>query len=199
MSEPSEPAYRVPGRAGTLTALDRFLQWWRISKALRHIPSGARVCDIGTYDGRLFDLGGDRIDSGVGVDPELVVSPRIGRFALRAGEFPAALEEHEVFDAITALAVLEHIPRPILQELAKDVSKRLSVGGIFIVTCPTPVVDRILNVLTALRLVKGQSLEQHYGLHPDELVPIFGTQLSLERNEPFQLGVNRLLVFRKAR
>lgn len=184
--------------AGALTWLDRLLQRWRINTALAHISAGARVCDIGTYDGTLFAIAGTRIASGVGLDPELMVGEvRSGPIQLRRGRFPADLPTFESFDAITALAVLEHIPRDGLLHLAVDVAALLTHGGRFIVTCPTPTVDRVLAVLTALHLVKGQSLEQHYGLHPDELIPIFGTHLTLTVNEPFQLGLNRLLVFVK--
>jgi SAM-dependent methyltransferase len=184
--------------AGELTWLDRALQRWRIRKALQHIRAGARVCDIGTYDGALFSQGHGTIASGVGLDPELVVSEvTTGAVQLRRGRFPVALPTPECFDAITALAVLEHIPREGLIALARDVAAHLAPGGRFIVTCPTPTVDRVLAVLTALHLVKGQSLEQHYGLHPDELIPIFGAALTLTVNAPFQLGLNRLMVFTK--
>ena len=185
--------------AGALTSLDRVLQRWRITKALAHIRDGARVCDIGTYDGTLFAIAGSRIVSGIGLDPELVVPEvRSGAIQLRRGLFPLDLPTAGSFDAITALAVLEHIPRAGLARLAADVAVHLVPGGRFIVTCPTPTVDRVLDVLTTLHLVKGQSLEQHYGLHPDELIPIFCAELGLAVNEPFQLGLNRLLVFVKA-
>jgi 2-polyprenyl-3-methyl-5-hydroxy-6-metoxy-1,4-benzoquinol methylase len=184
--------------AGELTWLDRVLQRWRISKALTHIRAGAAVCDIGTYDGTLFRVAGPRIASGVGLDPELAIEEvRAGAIQLRRGLFPVDLPTAQSFDAITALAVLEHIPRDGLVRLAADVASHLTPSGRFVVTCPTPMVDRVLAVLTALRLVKGQSLEQHYGLHPDELIPIFGAQLTLTVNAPFQLGLNRLLVFEK--
>ena len=183
---------------GELTWLDRMLQRWRITTALTQVPAGARVCDIGTYDGSLFTMANRRIAGGVGLDPELVVDEiRAGAIQLRRGLFPADLPNAESFDAITALAVLEHIPRDGLARLAIDVAAHLAPGGRFIVTCPTPMVDRILAVLTTLRLVKGQSLEQHYGLHPDELIPIFGAQLRLTVNASFQLGLNRLMVFVK--
>jgi SAM-dependent methyltransferase len=181
----------------TLTPLDRFLQWWRIRKALQHIPAGGRVCDIGTYDGRLFAIGREDLASGVGIDPDLVVEETSSSFSLRRGLFPDALDTDDTFDAITALAVLEHIPRTELQRIADAVHDRLKGNGVFVITCPMPIVDQILSVLMALRLVRGQSLEQHYGLHPDELIPIFGRRMSLVVKEHFQLGVNRLLVFRK--
>lgn len=185
---------------GGLTLLDRVLQQWRVRKALTHIPLGASVCDIGTYDGALFAVAGDRISSGsIGIDPDLM-PPRSVRTGIRfiKGHFPDVLGESERFQAITALAVLEHIPVLSLHRLAQAVHDRLEPNGVFVATCPHPNVDRVLDVLTAVRLVRGQSIHQHYGLHPQTAAEIFCRSLVLERNERFQLGFNRLLVFRRS-
>lgn len=184
---------------GGLTLLDRALQRWRIRKALAHIPVGATVCDIGTYDGTLFAIAGDRVsERSIGIDPDLL-PPRSVRSGIRffKGFFPEVLDEAEHFQAITALAVLEHIPESSLISLARAVHDRLTTNGVFVVTCPHPNVDRVLALLTALRLVRGQSIHQHYGLHPQTVVEIFGRAMVVERNESFQLGFNRLLVFRR--
>jgi len=184
---------------GGLTMLDRVLQSWRVRKALAHIPAGSAVCDIGTYDGALFAIAGDHIsDRSVGIDPDLMPL-RTDRSGIRfiKGLFPDALGESERFQAITALAVLEHIPKQLLSSLATAVHDRLEPNGVFVVTCPHPNVDRVLDVLTALHLVHGQSIHQHYGLHPQTVVDIFGRTMKVERNERFQLGFNRLVVFRR--
>src|SRR5947207_14920274 len=93
-----------------ITALDRFVQLLRIRKAVRRIPDGARVLDIGAYDGRLFEVLGPRLGSGVGVDPNPVRVGTFGNFVLREGSFPDVDLEGD-FDRITMLAVIEHVPR----------------------------------------------------------------------------------------
>ena len=182
-----------------MTALDRLLQHWRIRLALRHIPAGSVVCDIGAYDGALFAIGRERIASGVAIDPELKAL-QAPRDAVRGvvGFFPEDLPDDRPFDVITALAVLEHIPPDAIQRLAQAVHQRLREGGRFVVSSPMPFVDRILTVLTHLRLVHGMALEQHYGLDP-RIIPqlVASSGLELERTIRFQLGLNRLFVFRK--
>jgi hypothetical protein len=64
-------------------------------------------------------------------------------------------------------------------------------------TVPSPVVDRITSVLARLRLIAGMDLEQHYGLHPDEVVSAFAPHLRLVERARFELGLNHVLVFER--
>ncbi len=68
------------------------------------------------------------------------------------------------------------------------------------VVLPTPAlaVDRILDVLAAVKLIDGISLEQHYGFEPKQTPGVFrGCGFELEVDRKFQLGLNRLFVFRR--
>ena len=112
--------------------------------------------------------------------------------------FPDALPSREPFDVITMLAVLEHVPRDVQPGLARDCAEFLRPGGVMIVTVPSPLVDRILEVLRAVRLVHGMSLEQHYGFVPDETIPLFSSAgLKPTTHRRFQCGLNHLFVFSK--
>jgi len=93
-----------------MTWLDRHLQKRRIRVARRELPPDARVLDIGTYDGALFSLTKAR---GVGIDPDLVAGTSIPGVTLVSGLFPQDLPSlpDESFDAVTALAVVEHVPK----------------------------------------------------------------------------------------
>lgn len=167
--------------------------------ALRFVPAGSVVCDIGSFDGALFALAGDRIPSGLAIDPDLRTL-RDSRGTIRGvvGLFPEDLPDGRVFDVVTALAVLEHIPPDEIRRLAHAVCQRLRAGGRFVVSSPMPMVDRILSVLTRLRLVHGMALEQHYGLDPRNIPSLVESSgLQLEHSIRFQLGLNRLFVFRK--
>jgi hypothetical protein len=96
------------------------------------------------------------------------------------------------------LAVLEHVPREVQPVLARDIHTWLRPGGRLIITVPSPMVDRILDVLRALRLVDGMSLEQHFGFDPSETPQVFGgAGLTLVAHETFQLGLNHLFVFER--
>src|SRR4051794_5418774 len=57
-------------RPAPMNATDRLLQRWRVRRALKWVPDGASVLDVGCADGALFDLGRARIRSGVGIEPD---------------------------------------------------------------------------------------------------------------------------------
>ena len=178
--------------------LDRFLQRWRIAKAGPYIGNGTRVLDVGCSDGTLFRQLGSRIGEGVGIDPDLREPVELPGLHLLPGKFPEGLGNHGPFDVITMLAVLEHIPPEHQQELARGCSQYLKPGGYLVITTPSPLVDRILDVLAFVRLIDGMSLEQHYGFEPGDTPAIFsGHGISLVEARKFQLGLNHLFVFRK--
>jgi cyclopropane fatty-acyl-phospholipid synthase-like methyltransferase len=134
------------------------------------------------------------------MDPDLA-GPLIGsNYTLRPGHFPAdLLEEPSTFDAVCALAVLEHIGERERPEFAAAISRALCDGGQAILTVPAPTVDRILAVLMRLRILDGMEVDQHHGFRIAEVEPLFAAAgLTLERHVPFQLHLNHVFVFRKA-
>ncbi|MCE9634839.1 MAG: class I SAM-dependent methyltransferase [Planctomycetes bacterium] len=182
-----------------MKAFDRFLQRWRISKAAPHVPQGARVVDVGCSDGALFHQIGDRLSGGVGLDPALPPGSDAGpKFQLVRGLFPGDLPERGQFGAITALAVLEHLEDDELAALAVACADRLVPGGRVVATVPSPLVDPILHVLQALRIIDGMHVDEHHEMEPDAIPKAFvaaGFKLTVRRR--FQLGLNNLFVFEK--
>lgn len=179
-----------------MKAIDRLLQRWRIHQAARHIRPGAAVLDIGCADGALFRILGDRIGSGIGIDPDAPDSSVGSGVRLYRGYFPDALPDSRRFDVICLLAVLEHIPEQEQRALAAECARRLNPGGRVVATVPAPAVDHVLAILRRLRLIDGMSLEQHYGFVPAELPPRFQSAgLRLARHSRFQLGLNHVFVF----
>jgi SAM-dependent methyltransferase len=179
-----------------LKALDRLLQRWRIAKARPFIPADATVLDVGSADGVLFERLGSRIRYGVGVDPALAAGVEGPRYRLVAGRFPDAVADAEPFDAITMLAVLEHLPPAEHARLADACARLLRPGGRLVVTVPQPAVDAILRVLVRLRLIDGMALDEHAGFDPRLTTRIFGGDpWRLELHRRFQLGLNNLFVF----
>jgi SAM-dependent methyltransferase len=178
---------------------DRLLQRWRIAKAARWIENDSRLLDIGCADGAIFAQLKRRIKAGVGIDPDIKQPIQIANGRLVGGYFPQDLPDDEPFDAITLLAVLEHIPTTAQAKLAADCFEHLVPGGRLIITVPSPSVDRILAVLKRLRLVDGMSLEEHYGFRPSDTTKIFEPAgLRLIARGRFQLGLNHWFVFEKS-
>jgi len=178
---------------------DALLQSWRIRKAAPYIPSGATVLDVGCSDGALFRILKDRISSGIGIDPT-AVPPDHGSFRFIRGAAPASLPEGITFDAITLLAVLEHIPTDPQRELASACAALLRTDGHVICTVPSPRVDHIIDVGRRLHVLDGMTAHEHYGFQPSDTVRLFtDSGLALRRLERFQLGLNHLYVFAKLR
>ena len=181
-----------------MTWLDRLLRDWRIGKAKREIPHGARLLDIGTYDGTLFGIVGV---PGVGIDPMLSAPIEVSDgVVLVRGFFPQDLptEPASSFDAVTALAVIEHVTDGELRRWAVELARLLKPGGVLVITVPSPVVDHILRVLLRLRLVAGMEAHQHHGFAPGNVPRLFAEpQWRLVKHQRFQLGLNNLYVFQR--
>lgn len=174
-----------------MTPLDRALQWVRIRVALRHIPANARLLDVGCSDGILSHaLGRDVCDYDyTGIDPDAPDDdPRIQR-----GRFPDDLRATGPFDVITMLAVFEHFPESERGRVVEACQKLLRPGGRVIITVPTPIVDRIVDFLRALRLVQGMDIEAHHGYRPEE-TPVHFAGFRVVMHQTFELGLNHLYV-----
>lgn len=180
-----------------MKALDRELQRQRIRKALPFIPPGASVLDVGCHEGAFFEAARSRVASGIGIDtrrPERWVGDP---FEFRVGRLPDLVDDGGTFDAIVALAVVEHVPPNELEAWGAAVPDLLKPGGRLIITTPSPKVDRLLDMLITLRLLDGMDAEAHHGFDPGDVPRTFEAgPMVLEVRSRFQLGLNHLFVFR---
>jgi 2-polyprenyl-3-methyl-5-hydroxy-6-metoxy-1,4-benzoquinol methylase len=182
----------------SVTLLDRALQRWRIAKATPYIPKGARVLDVGCADGALFRVLGDRIAGGIGIDPALATESNDGRVRLVRGAFPDDLRADGHFDAITMLAVFEHLDDAAQRKAAAACASLLRPGGRVVLTVPEPAVDRIVHFLARLGILAGMAMHEHHGFDARRTPEYFATRdFELEENERFQLGLNNLFVLRR--
>jgi SAM-dependent methyltransferase len=178
--------------------IDIFLQRWRMRMAAVHISAQSRVIDIGAHRGEFFRLLGDKLQSGFGIEPLLREPLHAASFSIFPGLFPAVKPQNGEWDAITMLAVLEHIPRATQTQLVAACYDLLKSGGKVIITVPSPFVDKILHALRATKLIDGMSLEEHFGFLPSETPTLFSApRFSLVSHTRFQLGLNHLFVLRK--
>nr|WP_255572991.1 methyltransferase domain-containing protein [Hanstruepera marina] len=164
-----------------------------------YINSNDKVLDIGCFDGYLFkELVGKPIKNSIGIDPLIEKTIQEGNYILIKGKFPSDLPKNERFDCITMLAVLEHLPQAVQNKISGDFYNYLNSKGRIIITVPSPFVDKILWVLSKLRLIDGMSLEEHYGFEVKQVPEIFdSTRYKLLKHKKFQLGLNNLFVFER--
>lgn len=177
---------------------DRVLQRWRIGKVRPYVPAGARVLDIGSSDGALYECFPD-LDQYVGIEPSLAGDRSLGPNArLIRGIFPRDLTDPAPFDTICMLAVLEHIPPDAHPTIASGCFEHLRRGGHLVVTVPSPRTDAVLYAIKFLRIIDGMSMDQHYGFDPTQAVGLFsGAGLRLVKKSRFQFGFNNLFVFQR--
>lgn len=181
-----------------MKALDRLIQRWRMRQAMRFIPVGARVIDVGAHEGELFRALGGRLGRGFGIEPLRQARFEATNYTLTPGFFPAVRPAEGGWDAVTMLAVLEHVPTREQPALAAACCELLKPGGRVIITVPAKAVDRILAGLRFLRLIDGMSLEEHYGFAPADTEKIFAApSFRLLHRSRFQGGLNHLFVFER--
>ncbi len=178
--------------------LDRLVQRWRIAKAVPFIGVGAKVFDIGSGEGELFEVLGDRISFGIGVEPLLSETIEGPRYRVIPELFPPQAPFSQKFDVITILAVLEHFPEEVLETCCQTCWKLLNTDGYVIITVPSGYVDGILRLLRFLKLVDAETLGEHHGFDVSMVGKLFSpAHFRLVTKKKFQLGFNNLFVFRK--
>jgi 2-polyprenyl-3-methyl-5-hydroxy-6-metoxy-1,4-benzoquinol methylase len=177
---------------------DRVMQRWRIEKVRPYVPAGARVLDIGSSDGALYESIRN-LGQYVGIEPDLDSDRALGPNArLIRGMVPKDLAGQGPFDTICMLAVLEHIPPNAHPAIARGCFENLRPGGHLVVTVPSPRADGLLHLLRFLRVIDGMSLNQHYGFPPKRTGQLFErVGLKLVKKRRFQLGFNNLFVFQR--
>jgi SAM-dependent methyltransferase len=123
---------------------------------------GVRVLDFGAAEGAtLLELNrlmpGSRFD-GIEYSAELLsCAPSLpGNIRLLQGDVTKLPEQVDdgAYDAVSALALLEHLPDPAAA--MSEACRALRPGGVFVATCPNPVWD---SVSTRLGLLQGECHE----------------------------------------
>jgi cyclopropane fatty-acyl-phospholipid synthase-like methyltransferase len=73
------------------------------------------------------------------------------------------MKGHEVglWSAVTALAVVEHMPLDEIREFFAEAHRVLRPGGALIVTTPPPYVDWLLRGMARLNLVSREEIDEH--------------------------------------
>ena len=154
------------------------------------------MLDIGTGDGDFLRYLNGNIQFAVGIDSHLTKHIDFGKCRLIPGYFPYDFESDITFDIITMMAVVEHIPMEVLPDVADVCWKYLTPGGQIIITVQHPRVEKLLDMLKALRIVEGFSMHEHYGFDPECLPDIFNQWILLKRKR-WGLRLNNLFIFEK--
>ena len=150
--------------------LESFLARQRCRVANKLIPErlkDGRVLDIGCSAHPLFLLN-TAFSEKYGLD-KMIGEAHVGKYSaqnivLTQGDFEAQRGlpfEDKMFEAVTMLAVFEHIEPEDLVRLMSEIRRVLKPGGIFVMTTPAFWTDLILKVMSFLRLVSPDEIDEH--------------------------------------
>jgi len=150
--------------------LEQFLAQRRRIMADKLIPESARngrILDIGCGSYPLF-LSSTRFAEKHGLD-RVVDTAAIARFetlgiALKAHDLEALPRlpfDDDYFDAVTMLAVFEHLEPGLLVSLAAEVRRILKPDGVYILTTPASGTAGILKVFSMLHLTSPEEINEH--------------------------------------
>ena len=162
MSAP-EGSVRAGGRLSPLMAT---LRVRRAERALHGVRPG-RVLDVGCGHFPFF-LSRSTFDRRFGVDRER--GPGWTELAATQGVMLAVVNVERAprlpfgdcsFDAVTLLAVVEHLRAETLEPLLADVRRVLDDGGRVVLTTPPPWSDPVLRVLARFGLASRTELDEH--------------------------------------
>jgi SAM-dependent methyltransferase len=147
--------------------LEGFLARWRGRQAKRLIPSSVkrnRILDVGCGSYPLFLLGTPFTER-YGLDrdvPAGIADEQNLHLIAHDVEHKRVLPfEARFFDAVTMLAVFEHLDEPVLIDLLREIRRVLVPGGVFVMTTPADWTAGILSRMATLSLVSSEEVGEH--------------------------------------
>lgn len=142
------------------TLFEPLFQELRIRKILSHLPRGGVLVDIGCDQPQvLIDRVNEEMKACIGLDI-VVESHTYNNVKILHQDVKKKIELPSTSaDAITLLAVLEHMKYP--KEIIAECFRILKPGGVLLITVPSPASKPILELFAILGLVRREMIEQH--------------------------------------
>jgi len=119
---------------------------WEFRAALRALPPGARVLEVGVGSGHFLQAASERglSVSGVELNPSAAARVRARRFeVIETDLHDLATRLEQPFDAVCAFQVLEHVPDP--RGLLEGMLAVLRPGGRLMLSVPNAAVMRVID------------------------------------------------------
>jgi SAM-dependent methyltransferase len=181
--------------------LEPVLARWRAGKANRLIPQvlrSGRILDIGcgTYP---YFLSHTSFQQKFAVD-QLPLNPESARqfeiqfYSIDLNKTPELPFRDDFFDAITLLAVVEHLDPASMARLFKETHRALSPGGTVIMTTPAAWSAGLLKTMARLGLVSATEIDEHAYAYTLPLLGWYFGQAGFEMEKTrfgyFEFGLN---------
>jgi ubiquinone/menaquinone biosynthesis C-methylase UbiE len=178
--------------------LEDFLTKLRARKAnslTKELPRKDRILDIGCGCYPYF-LINNSFSEKYGIDPSLSIleeddSVKLMKMNIEKQKLPF---KNDFFDAVTMLAVFEHINNDKLDPVLKEIKRVLKKGGLFVLTTPAPWADWLLHFTSKIGLISKDEIEDHKHNHSDKKISAIlersGFKKEKIRNGFFEMGLN---------
>ena len=148
--------------------LEPLLARLRMQRANALIPAGlrsGRILDIGCGSFPYF-LAHTAFREKFAVDqlrmpPETAAQNQIEFYTLNLNESPRLPFSNEYFDAVTLLAVVEHLNPDSMALLFQESCRVLKTGGMLILTTPAAWSDGLLKMMARMNLVSAEEIHEH--------------------------------------
>lgn len=183
--------------------LESFLAKRRTAKAtylLKNATKG-KILDIGCGSYPYFLLNAN-FQEKYGIDPSLknlkIDNLNLQRADVTKQKLPF---KDDFFDAVTMLAVFEHIEHDKLQKLIKEINRVLIKGGVLVITTPAPWADKLLHQMAKVSLISSEEIHEHkHNHHKEKIEGIIESGGFAKRNIHsgfFEFGMNMWFTAKK--
>lgn len=180
--------------------VDRLLRTRRARVVTSALPGGTRVLDVGCgLENWLVRTTSQWHETSLGIDPDLE-QHHLGPQGRRATVEEIAAEDPGGFDAVTSLAVIEHLPVEAVPAHLDAIATTLRQGGRLLLTTPTPRSKPLLEFLAfRLHVISAHEIRDHrHYWSRDELVELLaGLGWTDIDHRSFQLGCNQRVLARR--
>jgi len=154
----------ITGRYGFM---EYFLAIQRAKMAKKFIPDDGcckKVLDIGCGAYPIFLLTSKYIEK-YGIDKTSnirnAVLRRVNIVNYEIEKGVSMPFEDGYLDAVTMLAVMEHIEHQSIPDLMREIRRVLKPGGICVITLPSPWSERVLRFMARVKLVSASEMSDH--------------------------------------
>ena len=175
--------------------LEHFLSKKRAQKANYLIPNRyrtGRILDVGCGFYPYF-LTKTEFKDKYGIDPSLsnINIDGIKLIKSNISQKPIPFKEN-FFDAITMLAVFEHIDQEKIPLVLNEIYRILKKNGIFIITTPPPWSDKLLHQMSKFNLISEEEIHDHKSHHSRKTIidMVQNTGFKNIKSGYFELGFN---------